>query len=296
MKGKTVKSATEMKKIIIATRGSALALKQAQEVKAALEENGVLSEIKIISTKGDKDRKTPLNKIGGNGLFVREIEMAVLEGEADIAVHSAKDLPYELNGKLTISGTLKAASCNDCLILRHDESVKENFVIATGSIRRRVQAKKLYPNAVFCDIRGNVDSRLKRLENREFDALILAKAGLDRLQVDLSKYNALVLDEKKFIPAVCQGIIAIECRKDDENLCRLLSVVTDKNTYKRFSAERYMFSLLKADCSKAVGIYCKINDEEIDLTVMLDGKTVERCGLYEDYKAVCENIRDEILN
>lgn len=283
-----------MREFVLATRGSALALRQAEIVKNALLENGAKVIISTVSTKGDKDRKTPLSVIGGSGLFVREIEKELCEKRADIAVHSAKDLPYRLKDGLEIAATPKAASFNDCLITRKGETLKENCVIGTGSARRISEAEKLFPKALFSNIRGNVDTRLKKLLFGEYDAIILAKAGLDRLGADLSCFDVKIFEKDEFIPAACQGIIACECRSDDEEAKAVLSKVSDCGTMKRFSAERYMLSLLQADCSCAMGVHCSVDGEQTEICAMFKGKKAKEQGLYSDYENLCRKIKDEI--
>ncbi|MGN0555582.1 MAG: hydroxymethylbilane synthase, partial [Candidatus Fimenecus sp.] len=175
-----------MKKIILATRGSKLALVQANQIKNALEQQGANVELLTVSTKGDKDQVSPINQIGGRGLFVTEIEKYISDGRADIAVHSGKDLPYRLSDGLTVAGTPKAADARDCLLTRKGEAPAENAVIGTGSPRRIAECKKYYPNARYESIRGNVDTRLQKLRDGFYDGILLAKAGLDRLGADLS--------------------------------------------------------------------------------------------------------------
>ena len=171
-----------MRKLILATRGSRLALIQAELVRSALLAEGAGTEIRIVSTKGDRDRISSIAEIGGRGLFVTELERILLEGDADIAVHSGKDLPYRLQKGLVIAGVPEAAAPNDCLITNRETKTIRR--IGTGSPRRVLECRKFYPDAEYGSIRGNVDTRLEKLRRGEYDGILLAKAGLDRLSAD----------------------------------------------------------------------------------------------------------------
>lgn len=283
-----------MKKIVIATRGSRLALVQTDFVKCQLESVGASCEILTVKTRGDKDRTSALSEIGGNGLFVREVETALLDGKADLAVHSAKDLPVELSCSLTVSCVMKAADSRDCLVTVKGKAFGENPVIGTGSARRKAQAVLLFPTAHFKEIRGNVDTRLKKLLDAEYDGIILAKAGLDRLKTDLSPFDVRVFSTEEMLPAACQGIIAVECRSDDSELLTLLSKINDEESFRRFKAERMMLSLLDADCKEAVGIYSKIDGGKITVTALYGEKTAAASGNVKDYQSVCRTVSEEI--
>ncbi len=278
--------------MILATRGSRLALAQTEIVKEKLEKLGESVELLIVNTKGDKDRKSELTKIGGDGLFIRELEKAVLEGYADAAIHSAKDLPYELMDGLMIASVPDEADPRDVIVTRKGElyklgidksgsvrvSADQKLVIGTGSPRRKAELLDLLNlqgsingNAYSTDahfeirnIRGNVDTRLKKLRDSEYDAIVLAKAGLDRLGYGLSDgyfsedFDFCILDTKIFIPSPCQGLLAAECRETDERTRSLLEAINDDHAMLRFKTERAVFGKLKADCSVPVGIYAEI--------------------------------------
>lgn len=278
-------------KLKLATRGSRLALIQANIVKKELEKHGAKVELIIVSTKGDRDQKSPINAIGGRGLFVKEIETYLLDGRADIAVHSGKDLPYELAEGLVIAGTPKAADSEDLLIVRRGVSKIE--VIGTGSPRRIAECKKFYPDARYESIRGNVDTRLGKLRDGQYDAIILAKAGLDRLGADLSEFDVVAFNVNEFIPSACQGIIAVECRVSDTQATKLLADISDTEAKRRFEAERYMFSLLKADCSVPLGVHCEIKDEIYAISAMLNNRKIIKSGM--DYKKLCNEIKSELF-
>lgn len=279
-------------KLKLATRGSRLALIQANIVKTALEKNGATVELIIASTKGDRDQKSPINAIGGRGLFVKEIEQYLLDGRADIAVHSGKDLPYELENGLMIAGTPTAADSRDLLIIR--KGIPEIKLIGTGSPRRKTECKRFYPDANYESIRGNVDTRLNKLRDGEYDAIILAKAGLDRLGADLSDFDVVSFDVNEFIPSACQGIIAVECRTGDSDIVAMLNRISDEKTKRRFEAERYMFSILKADCSVPLGVHCEILGDEYTVAAMYKNKKITKSGT--DYIKLCNEIKSELLH
>ncbi|MCM1544911.1 MAG: hydroxymethylbilane synthase [Ruminococcus sp.] len=294
LKNAEVTPMNERKNCIIATRGSRLAKAQAMIVKQAIEQLGVSVVLLEVSTKGDKDQTSPLSVIGGNGLFVKEIEKKLISGEADLAVHSGKDLPFELAGGLMIAVTPRAADCGDCIISMKSLDELETPVIGTGSARRISQCLRHYPNALYENIRGNVDTRIEKLKSGLFDGIILAKAGLDRLNVDLSQFHVRSFEPDEFIPAACQGIIAVECRSDDASMLNLLSKINHEATMKRFSAERYMLSCLQADCSAAVGVHAELDGESIEITAELNGKRAKKGGSFSLYKELCEKIKEEI--
>ena len=274
----------------IATRGSLLAKAQAQMVKSALAAFGVESETVIVTTKGDLNRKDPLKEIGGNGLFVREIEKALLQNEADIAVHCGKDLPFEINQKLKIAGVLKAGDPRDCLVTIKDRTMPDDPVIGTGSPRRILEYRRFNPCVRFKDIRGNVNTRIEKLKAGEYDGIILAKAGLDRLEIRDEDLEINVFDTAFIIPAPCQGILAMQCREDDGKICDLIGKITDRDTMDRFTVERDIFCTMGADCSKAVGIYAKIDDGFLDINVMYEENRVRMGGLLQDHEMICEDI------
>ncbi|MGN1444272.1 MAG: hydroxymethylbilane synthase [Acutalibacteraceae bacterium] len=283
-----------MKEIVIATRGSRLALAQTEIVKRQLARLGVSCKVLTVKTKGDKDRTSALSSIGGNGLFVREVEAALLGGKADLAVHSAKDLPYELSSGLTVPCVMKAADNRDCLVTVKGKALGDNPVIGTGSARRKAQARLLFPSASFKEIRGNVDTRLKKLLDGGYDGIILAKAGLDRLKTDLSPFDVRIFSTEEMLPAACQGIIAVECRSSDKEVLSLLSKINDEESFLRFSAERTMLSLLDADCKEAVGVHSEIDGDIITVTALYEGKKAKTSGSIRDYQSVCRSALEEI--
>lgn len=283
-----------MRKLVLAARGSRLSRIQADSVKNLLAEKGVSVTILEVCTRGDRDETSPLVQIGGQGLFVSEIERCLLEGKADIAVHSGKDLPYRLKDGLIAAGVPKAADPRDCLLFRKGESWKSDGVIGTGSPRRVVECKKFYPDARYESIRGNVDTRLEKLKNGLYDGILLAKAGLDRLQADLSDFQVRIFEPSECIPSACQGILCAECRQCDTEIRDLLREISDPPSFRRFEAERYMLNLMRADCTVPLGVYSELLGEDIKITAMLDGKKSTQRGPFAQYPFLCEKIRDEL--
>jgi len=255
-----------MRTLRLATRAGKLALVQANHVKDLLAEQGVEAEIIKVSTKGDQDRKSSLRAIGGDGLFVRGIEQVLLAGEADIAVHSSKDLPYELADGLVIAGVPKAAAAEDLLLIPKDkplESVRaagRTPVIGTGSARRRHYYAKLDPDVTFAEIRGNITTRVEKLQRGDYDAIILARAGLDRIHFDLSDFEVRHFTAAEMVPSCCQGILAVECREADTEIREVLAKISDEKTRQRFDIERRLFRGMQADCSVAAAVHAQIEE------------------------------------
>ena len=286
-----------MKKLIIATRGSKLALAQTEIVRRLLQREQVETEIHTITTAGDRDRIHALVKIGGRGVFVREIERELLSGEADLAVHSAKDLPYELASGLVIAGTPEAADPRDALVTLKGKSLTGPLVIGTGSPRRIIEIRPLFPEAVFRDIRGNVTTRLHKLERGEYDAIVLAMAGLERMEVDSSAYDIHPFSVENVIPAGCQGIIAVECRSRDRDLIALLQKISHQITWRRFLLERELFCGMKVDCAMPVGIHASLlRKGEVRLGTMVDGKKACRQGREKDHVLLAASLKKELYD
>ena len=282
-----------MNEITIASRGSRLALVQDEIVEKELKKHSCTAKRVLITTKGDMDRTTALKKIGGNGLFVREIEAALASGLADAAVHSAKDLPYELSPDMTIGAVVKAADPSDYLVIKNGHA-REIKIIGTGSARRAYSIKRLYPDAEIKNIRGNVETRLEKLTCGDYDAIVIAKAGIDRLGIGLNGFTVRRFTPDEMIPACGQGIIAVECRKNDKNTISILKKITDAETAKRFTAERYLFELMKADCSMAVGVHAEISGDRLKISGLFADQCASRSGKYWDYRRLCREIADEI--
>ena len=260
-----------MMKIKIGTRKSKLAMAQTNMVIRALKIKfpDIETEIVPIVTTGDKILDKPLVQIGGKGVFVSEIERALISGKIDIAVHSAKDLPIYLENGLEISGVLKRGDYRDVLVMLSGKEITNTygFIVGTGSVRRIRNMRNIYPDVKFKDIRGNIDTRLKKLQNRDYDAVILAAAGLKRLGLfENSEYNIKAFDYNDFLPSACQGIIAVESRKNDF-VTPFINAINDKETFLSFETEQSVLRLLNADCTMPTGAYSYIENGKISLTI-----------------------------
>lgn len=261
-------------KIKIGTRGSRLALAQTEMVITEICRlfPKVDTEISVIRTKGDIIGNEPLSKIGGKGVFVSEIEKALTDGVVDIAVHSAKDLPVKLAENLEVSGVLPRGNHRDALVLPKGKKLSENgrYVIGTGSLRRRLNLMRSYPNVEFKELRGNVETRLHKLKSGEFDGIILAMAGLERLELNnSSEFEFYPFESTEFIPAACQGIIAIESRKDSK-VSEVIRYISEEQTMMSFETERFVLELLGGDCTMPIGAFSKISEGRIYLTLTAD--------------------------
>lgn len=254
-----------MEKLIIGTRGSALALAQTDLVIRQIKERAleVECEICIITTKGDKILDKPLVEFGGKGVFVTEIEEKLKSGEIDLAIHSAKDMPMELAEGLAIIGVLKREDPRDVLVTMDWEDFlqKEHPVIGTSSLRRQIQIQQEFPDALCQTLRGNVNTRLKKLEEGMYDGILLAAAGLRRLGLEKEeKFHYHVLDIDRMIPAGGQGIIAVEGREDSRFL-GLLESITHEEAKIELELERKALRLLEAGCHEPVGVFTRIEPE-----------------------------------
>lgn len=263
--------------IKIGTRKSKLALAQTNMVVKEIKKYFPSINIEVVhfTTKGDKVLNKPLINIGGKGVFVTEIEDALLNKEIDLAVHSAKDLPLKLQDNLTIPSVLKRGNYRDTLVTVKGKEIdfSREIIIGTGSNRRKLAFKNLYPNATFKDIRGNVDTRLNKLYNGEYDGIILAMAGLERLDLlSDSRFTFTPFDYKEFVPAPCQGIIAIESRNND--LTEILSKINHKDTFYSFQTERHILNILNADCGMPLGAYSFVENNKINAVYTSDSKEI----------------------
>ena len=268
-----------MREICIAGRGSRLAMVQNERIADLLKKEGYAVRIMTVKTLGDRDRKSSVTALGGNGPFVRDVEKALLSGEADIAVHCVKDLPYEMAPGLCIAGMPDAADPRDCLLLRRGAERAANadgtaLVIGTGSPRRIRQLLKLAARegkSIECrNIRGNITTRMDKLRQGDYDGIVLAKAGLDRIQADLGEFSVRVLEPEEMIPAVGQGMLACECRESDEEMRALLAQITPAENELRYRIEREIFCRYRCDCRSAVGIHARIVNGTPELLVMYE--------------------------
>lgn len=244
-------------KIIIGSRGSDLALWQAKFVKKELEKKNksICVEIKIIKTKGDKILNVALSKIGDKALFTKELEIALLEGSVDLAVHSLKDLPTLVPKGLEITAITKRHNPGDVLIARKKgmtlEKLPEGAVVATGSLRRKSQLLHLRPDITTVDLRGNVPTRINKFLKSKWDAIILARAGVERLK--LNKHISSHIPIDKMLPAVGQGALGIEIRKGDKRVKDIVKILNDENTFATATAERAFLKTLEGGCQVPIG-------------------------------------------
>lgn len=252
------------RKIIIGTRGSDLALWQANFVKDQLAENGVETEIKIIKTQGDSILNLRLDKLEGKGFFTKELEEALLKGSIDIAVHSHKDLPTEQPEGLVIAAVSKRENpsdvlliLNECADIRQKLSVKFGGTVGTSSNRRKAQLLAVRPDLEIEDLRGNVPTRIEKLRDEDYDAIMLAKAGIDRLGIDLSEFYVEELDPMEFIPAPAQGVLAIQIRESDQELFDKLQAINNPDVAEEIAVERKVLNLFEGGCHMPLGCYCR---------------------------------------
>lgn len=264
----------------VGSRGSALALWQTEHVIARLKalHPGLECELVIIKTQGDKILDVPLARIGDRGLFVKEIEEALFDGRIDFAVHSLKDLPTEQPEGLAIAVISERADARDCMVSSRYRSLAElppDAVVGTSSLRRKAQLRARYPHWRFKDVRGNLQTRLEKLDRGEYDALILAVAGLERL--GLGERIAERLAPETSLPAVGQGALAVECRADDARTRALLAPLDHADTRACVLAERSLLRELEGGCQVPIGAHATLQEGQIVLDAIvasLDGDQI----------------------
>ncbi|MDO8885940.1 hydroxymethylbilane synthase [Candidatus Oleimmundimicrobium sp.] len=269
------------KEIVIGTRGSRLALWQANFVAESLKQfTDAEIIIKKIKTQGDKILDSPLAKIGDKGLFVKEIEVALSTGEADLAVHSMKDVPTELPVGLKISSILKREDPRDVLISKGGvclSDLPKGSKVGTSSLRRKAQLLNFRPDLKIVDVRGNIDTRLQKMESGEFDAIILAAAGIDRMGWADKITERIAMEIS--LPAVGQGAIGIETRESDDIINKLVEKINHVSTFTAVAAERAMMKKLEGGCQIPIGALGVLEENCINLWGMvasLDGKRLIR--------------------
>ncbi len=270
-------------RIVIGSRGSELALWQANFVKKELEKKNknVSVEIKIIKTTGDKILDVALSKIGDRSLFTKELEVELLNKKIDLAVHSLKDLQTVIPKGLKLSAVTKRHNVNDVLIARKKGTtifnLPENAVVATGSLRRRCQLLHIRPDLNIVELRGNVPSRIKKFLESDWDAIILARAGVERLK--LNKYISSIIKTDVMLPAVGQGALGIETRADNKIVNKIVKSIHHENTYKAVSAERALLKTLEGGCQVPIGAFAEIKQNGLSLNALvgsLDGSITYR--------------------
>ena len=262
------------KKIIIGSRGSKLAILYAQKVKDKIIQNANFKEedvfIKAISTKGDQVKDVRLSEVGGKGLFSNEIEKQLLEQEIDVAVHALKDMPVNETKGLITDTFLERNDPREILITFNKKKIKDlddNSVIGTSSFRREFQIKKKRPDLNCKLIRGNVDTRIKKLKDGLYDGILLSSAGIKFLKLD--EYITETFTTEEIIPSAGQGIIAIQCREKDDEVISILKKINHDQTYRRAHAERNVLRVLEGDCETAVGVHSKMEDDQLTVEAEL---------------------------
>lgn len=291
--------------IRIATRKSPLALWQAEHVAARLEKAfpGLKTELVKMTTQGDKILDAPLAKIGGKGLFVKELEQGMLENFADIAVHSMKDVPVEFPEGLHLAAILTREDPTDALVSNRYSSLEElpsDAKIGTSSLRRQCQIKERFPEAEILSLRGNVNTRLAKLDAGEYDAIILASAGLKRL--GMADRITQSLASEVSLPAIGQGAIGIECRVNDPEINEILQVMHDWQTGLCVTAERAMNARLNGGCQVPIAGFAQLQDERLQMRGLVgspDGQIIyraERSGGLDEAELIGRLIAEDLLN
>lgn len=260
-----------------ATRASALARRQTDIVAGLLAETrGVITEPVAVSTAGDRQAGTPIHELGGKGVFVKEVQAAVLDGRADVAVHSAKDLPSSTPEGLVLAAVPRRGDPRDALVGCRLADLHVGATVGTGSVRRRAQLASMRPGLAFAELRGNIATRLDRAAG--FDAIVMAAVALQRLGLEPDVLD--VLDPDLFVPQVGQGAIAVECRADDRETLEILAAIEHETSRRAVDAERAFLAELGGDCNLPAGAHAtNTPDGDLELTGLLasvDGKTLVR--------------------
>jgi hydroxymethylbilane synthase len=280
--------------IRVGTRGSNLALWQATFVRETLERHhpGIRFEQVIIKTGGDLDQKSSLSQIGGQGIFTKEIEKALLNNTIDIAVHSLKDLPSKMPEGLILVAVQERGYVEDVLITANGttlDQLPQNAKVATGSIRRKSQLLSIRPDLIISDLRGNIDTRLRKLKESDIDAIIMAKAAILRLELDQVLYYEFNTGE--MIPAVGQGAIGIQVRKEDRVVQDIVKALNHQDTFHAVTAERALLATLDSGCQFPVGAFARVSGNSLDISGFVgseDGKNI----LHEDMKSEVQEARN----
>ena len=292
-------------RIRIATRKSPLALWQAEHVRHRLQalHPGLQVELLTMSTQGDRILDSPLAKIGGKGLFVKELEQGMLDGRADLAVHSMKDVPAVLPDGLCLGAILDREDPRDAFVSMQYSSVDdlpEGARVGTSSLRRQCQLRARRPDLQILDLRGNVGTRLGKLDAGDYDAIVLACAGLKRLGLSARITHALTPEE--MLPAIAQGVIGIECRIDDPRVRSLIEPLNHDETWRRTAAERAMNATLAGGCQAPVAGYSLLNAGVVELRGLVgqpDGSTIIRgdiSGSAEHAEALGKQLAEDLLS
>lgn len=264
--------------IRIATRGSALALRQAGTVRDRIEALGHTVRLVVVETQGDRD-PAPFRQMQGQGFFTKAVQEALLQGRADLAVHSYKDLPSAATPGLEVAAVPGRADARDVLLVRPEHvadavgllPLRQGVRVGTGSIRRRKQLLGLRGDLEIADLRGNVPTRIDRLRAGDYDAIVVAAAGLERLDPDLGDLEVIALDPEVFVPAPAQGALALEVAQHQRALARTLTELDDPVAHTAVSAERRLMALFRGGCQLALGAYATIDGELVTLRTWYEG-------------------------
>lgn len=292
-------------KIRIATRKSPLALWQANFVKQnlLLAHKDLTVELIPMVTQGDIILDSPLSKIGGKGLFVKQLEQAILNNEADIAVHSIKDIPAQFPEGLMLAAICQRDEVRDAFVANKYASLNDlpkGAIVGTSSLRRQCQLRSHFPHLIIKDLRGNVGTRLNKLDDEQYDAIILASVGLKRLSLEhrITQY----IDTDLMLPAVGQGAIGIESRTDDKQILDIISVLDDKESRACIQAERAMNNALQGGCQVPIAGYCRLNNDELMLQGLVgrvDGSKIIKqqiTGFINEAESLGEKLAKQLLN
>ena len=260
------------KTITIATRKSPLAMWQAEFAASLIEKKFPHIKTKLLpmTTKGDQILNVTLNKIGGKGLFLKELEQSMLAGEADIAIHSMKDVPADMPDEFTICSIFKRHDASDAFVSNTYntlEQLPQNARVGTSSLRRQSQLLAIRPDLQVLPLRGNVQTRLQKLDNGEYDAIILATAGLERMQLDDRIKSKLI--PNAWLPAVGQGAVGVECLSNRKDLIELMAQLNDEESAQCVNAERAMNKVLNGSCSVAIGAYATLNNDKVSMQAIV---------------------------
>ncbi len=297
----------DKKKFIIGSRGSKLSLAYSRHVKNLLMQSiphfdDNLIEIKIIKTSGDIFQNKKISDIGGKGVFSKQIEEELLDSKIDLAVHSLKDLPTEMTKGLCIKAVVKRNDPRDAFLSYSGKSffeLESQSIIGTSSFRRQAQLNLLRKDVKVIAMRGNIDTRISKLKNREFDAIVLSLAGIQMLH--LEKEVKAIFTTEQMLPAIGQGVIALQCKKDDLKTLDILKNINDKVTYYCIQAERALLEAIGGDCDTAIGGLAKLSNNEIFLKSELfsnDGKKKfqsQSSGHFKEAKEIGYRVGKELL-
>ena len=298
---------TNKKKFIIGSRGSKLSLAYSDHVKNLLSKNNPKFdnksiEIKIIKTSGDIFQNKKISDIGGKGVFSKQIEDELLDSKINLAVHSLKDLPTKMTYGLCVNAVVKRNDPRDAFLSYESKSffkLKSQSKVGTSSFRRKAQLNSLRNDIDIISMRGNVDTRIGKLKNKEFDAIVLSLAGLNMLNLENEVKEVFTIDQ--MLPAIGQGTIALQCRKDDKKTLDIIKMINDEETYFCIQAERALLEAIGGDCDTAIGGLAKLSNEKIILKSELfsnDGNkkfVVENSGNIKEARDIGYKVGEELL-